>query len=104
VIQPDWWKDDIEGSLLFFRNVPIGETWQGMRKGGTVGIYIVMMALSWWIKAQKAKRDVEAWSTVNELLWVIQHLNQKTVPSTTVTKKRAHDEKGDSEGEGKQKR
>ena len=104
MIQPDWRKDDIEGSLVFFRDVPISENWQGMRKGGTAGIYIVVMALSWWIKAQKAKCDIEAWSTVDELLWVIQQLNQKTVSSTTVPKKRAHDEKGDGENEGQRKR
>ncbi|KIJ91185.1 hypothetical protein K443DRAFT_135548 [Laccaria amethystina LaAM-08-1] len=103
VIQPDWRKDDIEGSLMFFRDVPIGETWQGMRKGGTAGIYIVVMALSWWIKAQKGKRDVVAWSTIDDLLWVIQQLNQNTVSYITVPKKRAHDEKDGSEDEGQRK-
>jgi hypothetical protein len=104
VIQPDWRKDDIEGSLMFFRDVPIGETWQGMRKGGTAGIYIVVMALSWWIKAQKGKRDVVAWSTIDDLLWVIQQLNQNTVSYITVPKKRAHDEKDGGEDEGQRKR
>ena len=75
VLQPDWRKDD-EMSLVFFRDVLIGETWQGMRKGGMAGIYVIIMALSWWIKAQKAERDAEAWSTIDELSWVIQQLNQ----------------------------
>lgn len=88
---------------MFSRNVPIGETWQGMRKGGTAGIYIVVMALSWWIKAQKAKHDVEVWSTVDELTWVVQQLNRKMVSPITVPKKRAHDEKGNGEDEGQRK-
>lgn len=100
MIQPDWQKDGLEGSLVFFRNVPISEAWQGMRKGGTAGIYVVIVALSWWIKAQKAKCDIEAWSTVDELLWVMQQLNQKRVSLSTVRKKRAHDEKGDGEDKG----
>ena len=87
VLQPDWRKDDTEGSLSFFRDVLTGETWQGMKKGGMAGIYIVIMALSWWIQAQKAERDVLAWSTGDELLWVIEQLNQKMVSPITVPKK-----------------
>jgi len=87
VLQPDWRKDDTEGSLSFFRDVLTGETWQGMKKGGMAGIYIVIMALSWWIQAQKAERDVLAWSTVDEFLWVIEQLNQKMVSPITVPKK-----------------
>ena len=67
MLQPEWRKDSIEGSLIFCHDVPIGETWQGMRKGGTAGIYIIVMALSWWIKAQKAEHDVEAWSTITSM-------------------------------------
>lgn len=104
MLQPEWRKDSIEGSLIFCHDVPIGETWQGMRKGGTAGIYIIVMALSWWIKAQKAKRDVEAWSTVNELLWVIQQLNKKTVSPIIVPKKQVHDENGVGEDEAQRKR
>ena len=89
---------------MFSRDVPIGETWQGMRKGGTAGIYIVIMALSWWIKAQNAKHNVEAWSIVNELSWVIQQWIKKTVSPITVPNKRVHEEMGDGEGEAQRKR
>jgi len=75
-----------------------------MKKGGTAGIYIVVMALSWWIQAQKAEHDVLAWSTVDEFLWVIEQLNQKTVSPIMVPKKQARDENGNGEGESQQKR
>ena len=86
VIQPDWRKDEV-ATLIFFRDIPQGENWQGMRKGGTASIYVVIMALSWWIKAQQAEPDAEAWSTIDNVLWVIQQLNQKAVSPTLVPKK-----------------
>ena len=96
VIQPDWRKDEV-ATLVFFRNIPQGENWQGMRKGGTAGIYVVIMALSWWIKAQQAEPDAKAWSTFDNVLWVIQQLNQKAVSPTPVPKKRVCAEDGDGE-------
>ena len=104
VLQPDWQKDNTEGLLLFFHDVLTGKTWQGMKKGGTAGIYIVVMALSWWIQAQKAEHDVLAWSTVNKFLWVIEQLNQKMVSPITVPKKEVCDEKSNGEGKNQQKR
>ena len=103
VIQPDWCKDKV-ATLVFFRDIPQGENWQGMRKGGTASIYVVVMALSWWIKAQQAEPDAEAWSTINDVLWVIQQLNQKAVSPTLVPKKRAHAEDGDGEDKVQRRR
>ena len=96
MIQPDWCKDEV-ATLIFFRDIPQGENWQGMRKGGTASIYVVVMALSWRIKAQQAEPDAEAWSTIDDVLWVIQQLNQKAVSPTLVPKKRARAEDADGE-------
>lgn len=103
MIQPDWRKDEV-ATLIFFRDIPQGENWQGMRKGGTASIYVVVMALSWWIKAQQAEPDAEAWSTINNVLWVIQQLNQKAVSPTPVPKKRARAEDGDGEDKVQRRR
>ena len=60
--------------------------WQALRKGGTVGIYVVVVGLSWWIKTQ-AECDTNAWSTVEDILWVIQEMNQYTASLVPVPKK-----------------
>ena len=111
MLQPGWRKDDVRSlvTLVLFRDVPEGENWQGLRKGGTAGIYVVVMALSWWIKAQQTERDAEAWSSVDDLLWVLQQMNQTTVSCTTVSrtpapKKRARDEGGRDKGEAQRRK
>lgn len=45
-----------------------------MRKGGTAGIYVVLMGLSWWILAQNEACDATAWLIVDDLSWVIQQM------------------------------
>ncbi|KIM35207.1 hypothetical protein M413DRAFT_20789 [Hebeloma cylindrosporum] len=104
LLQPVWRKDDNTAtSLVLFRNIPMGETWQGLRKGGTAGIYVVVMGLSWWIKAQQTAYDANAWSAVDDLSWVIQQMNQHTA-SGVVSKKRALDEGGGDKGKDQQRK
>jgi len=106
MLQPSWQKDDIRSivTLVLFRDIPEGETWQGLRKGGTVGIYVVVMALSWWIKAQKTERDPEVWSSVGDILWVLERMNQMVVSHTPAPMKRARDEDRRGKAEGQQKK
>ena len=66
-IQPSW---RTEGDVLA-RVVLQAETWQVLRKGSTSGIYVVIIELSWWVKAQQDKCDTNAWVLVDDLLWVI---------------------------------
>jgi hypothetical protein len=60
------------------------------------------MGLSWWIKAQAVERDIDAWSAVDDISWVIGEMKQqaKQVPA-----KRAHDdaEEGEDEAQPKKK-
>jgi hypothetical protein len=106
MLQPGWRKDDIRSliTLVLFRDAPQGETWQGLRKGGTAGIYVVVMALSWWIKAQQIEHDINAWSAVDDLLWVLEQMNQTMVSHTPAPKKRAHDEDGEGKDEKEQRK
>ena len=85
-MQPSWRTDGDGVSPI--RETPCDETWQVLRKGGTSGIYVVIMGLSWWIKAQAVERDIDAWSAVDDISWVIEEMKQqaKQVPA-----KRAHD-------------
>ena len=66
--------------------VPEDETSQTLRKGGTSGIYIVIVGLSWWVKAQLAE-DMDAWTLVNDLAWVLQQLKESL--AVLIAQKRA---------------
>lgn len=94
-MQPSWRKN--EGSVALDRKTPRGETWQGLRKGGTAGIYVVVMSLSWWIKAQQVQRDSPVWMAIDDLSWVIQQMTLD-IPNP-VSSKRARDGEADDDDE-----
>ena len=95
-MQPSWRK---EGERLG-RDTPKNETWQGLRKGGTAGLYVVLVGLSWWIKAQHAQRDNDAWTAVDDLSWVFQQMKKAVVATTSVAAKRVREvEDGEENGE-----
>ena len=71
-MQPSWQRN--EANLPLFHDIPDGETWQTLRKGGKVGVYLVVTSLSWWIKAQHIECDVRVWSAVADLSWVLQQM------------------------------
>jgi hypothetical protein len=85
LLQPSW---RISEDLLV-RSAPQGESWDGLRKGGTTGIYIVVIGLSWWIKSQLTERDPIAWTTVDNVSWVIQQMMNNTTSPGLKTQKRA---------------
>ena len=52
--------------------MPENETWNLLKKGGSAGLYIVVMALSWWVATLKAESDdSQAWDIVNDVTWVL---------------------------------
>ena len=77
--------------------VPKGENWKMLRKGGTSGMYVVVVGLSWWIKIQHTWRDSGAWALVNDLSWVIQQMKIDMGSILLSAQKRAHE--GDAEDE-----
>ena len=74
---------------MLIRSAPQGESWEGLRKGGTAGIYVVIMGLSWWIKLQLMERDPHAWTAVDDVAWVIQQMTIGASGSTMKTRKRS---------------
>ena len=80
-MQLSWHKNNMDACFPLFRNVPNGETWQSLRKGGTVETYVVVVSLLWWVKAQSIECDVNAWSVVNNLVWVIQQMKRDLRPA-----------------------
>ena len=73
-LQPTWHTNDSETSFSLSCDIPIDETWQGLRKGGTAGIYVVVMGISWGVKHDK--HDDKVWSVINDLQWVIQQMKK----------------------------
>ena len=95
-MQPSWRLfRGPDGPLNLVREAPKSETWQGLKKGGTAGMYTVVMALSWWIKAQRNKPDPNAWAAVNDISWVIRQLSEDHDLSTL--QKRRHDGEEDND-------
>jgi hypothetical protein len=90
-LQPSW---RAQGDGFLGCNVPRGENWPLLRKGGTAGIYTVVIGLSWWIKAQAMQRDADSWIIVNDLTWVIQQM-YVTGSSSSARPKRDREEDGD---------
>ena len=71
-MQPSWRLfQEPDCPLDLIRETPETKTWQGLKKGGIAGIYIAVMGLSWWIKAQRNKLDPNAWAAVDNLSWVV---------------------------------
>lgn len=94
-MQPSWRTN--EGSVALDRKTPRGETWQALRKGGMAGIYVVVMSLSWWIKAQQVQHDDSVWMAVDDLSWVIQRMTLD-LPNP-VSSKRVRDGDADDDEE-----
>jgi len=97
-MQPSWRASGPEAILSPLRDVPTSKMWQAIRKGGTAGVYTVMMGLSWWIMAQHIERDANAWSIIDDLTWVIQQM-KKDMPLPPPTQKRAHEGEDEDEGQ-----
>ena len=100
-MQPPWRLfRGVEGPLDLVRETLESETWQGLNKGGTAGLYTVVMGLSWWIKAQRNKSDPIAWAAVDDISWVIKQLSN--VPSSSTLQKRSRDPQDDGEDDNDQ--
>lgn len=90
-LQPSW-RD--QGEDILSRDMPTGENWSLLKKGGKAGIYTVVMGLSWWIKAQATKPDAESWNIVKDLTWVL-HQMYTTGSNNQGLAKRARNEDAD---------
>ncbi|PPR03008.1 hypothetical protein CVT24_012321 [Panaeolus cyanescens] len=76
-LQPSWRSaksaDRVEDILR--NNTKLDrESWISVLKGGNNGMYVVVMALSWWIRSDPSSNDV--WAFVNDVHWVIQRVTQ----------------------------
>ena len=70
-IQPVW-RHIAEGPLS--RAEPQGDdNWTTLAKGSTSGIYVVVMALSWWLRAlDPVNTTSDVWVNVGDVNWALQ--------------------------------
>ena len=95
-LQPGWRLAD-DGAFNY--EVPNNEDWRVLHKGGSAGLYIVVVALSWWVRALTPDSpSFHAWTAVHDVQWVI---NQITKKLTSARKKRQLE---DSDESGKAKK
>ena len=101
-MQPAWrveHADEETGQLS--RDTPAEETWQSLKKGGTAGIYVVIVALSWWAGASNLERDEALWVIVDDLSWILQQI---TMAMSPLSNKRTRDSDENDESGGKRKK
>lgn len=90
-IQPAWRIAD-DGSFNY--DAPMDEDWSVLNKGGRAGLYTVVVALSWWIRALTPEiTQFRAWGAVRDVQWVI---DQITMKFAAPRKKRRCDDSGPS--------
>ena len=71
-IQPTW---HILPGGQYSRVVPDNETWASLWKGGSAGLFVIVMALSWWVWAAEDVVDqLDLCSILGDLQWVIQQV------------------------------
>lgn len=86
LMQPEWRRRDQD--LLLNRDVPSGETWEILARGGSNGFFLVVICLSWWFQGfQSTEPTDEFWSSVNDVTWVLNEMT-KALPSVSVGQKR----------------
>jgi len=88
-IQPKWRLAD-DSSFVY--STPAGEDWRFLHKGGSAGLYIVVVALSWWVKILTLEDPhIRVWTAVRDVTWVIDQIYKK-VKTASSRKKRGHEE------------
>ena len=74
------WRLADDGSFNY--EMPKDEDWRVLRKGGSAGLYIVVVALSWWIRALTPDNlSFCAWTAVHDVHWVIDQILKTLLPA-----------------------
>ena len=88
-IQPTWRLSD---NASFVYEAPPDEDWRLLHKGGSAGLYTVVVALSWWIRALPLHLPcLRAWSAVRDVQWVIDQIYDMVLHTTKGIKRGRED-------------
>lgn len=81
----EWWKASQPNWRIlpdgsYCRDVPDTETWSTLQKGGTAGFFVVIMALSWWVRGiHQLNNESVIWKIMDDLRWVLQQIREKKI-------------------------
>ncbi|KIL53788.1 hypothetical protein M378DRAFT_93542 [Amanita muscaria Koide BX008] len=80
VKMPPAWR---EGELLV-KTLPTDVDWEPILRGGSNGLSIVVMALSWWVHAMGStnQHDLELSAAINDVTWVLSKLVVMLLPAS----------------------
>lgn len=71
-IQPSW---RLANDSSFNYKAPKDEDWRVLHKGGSAGLYTVVVVLLWWIRSLGPKSlSFRAWTAVRDVHWVIEEI------------------------------
>lgn len=78
-LQPDWRVKD-DGSFSY--EAPKDEDWGVLHKGGKAGLFMVVVALSWWVRAliPNDPGSFRVWTAVRDVQWVMDQISAKFKP------------------------
>lgn len=63
-----------------------------LNKGGSAGLYVVVMALSWWIdNLTTDSNSLQAWAIVDDLAWVFSMVMPTVGPAISSSKRSSPD-------------
>jgi hypothetical protein len=88
-MQPSW---RLAADSSFIYTMPADEEWCLLHKGGSAGLYTVIVALSWWIRVlPQADSSIRAWTAVHDVCWVINQISKKIMPASQGNKRGCKD-------------
>jgi hypothetical protein len=99
-MQPEW-RSGSDGMLI--RETPPDENWLALKKGGSAGIFFVIVSLSWWVMAQSKEADhrLDAWAAVADILWWFREMRSMALSPSGRAKWAHEDEEEESHGRKK---
>ena len=83
-IQPDWRGDD---AWPLSQAVPNAAEWSTLTHRGAHGLFLVMMALSWWVRKIVPDEDRELSIAIGDVYWVMKEIIKTISPTTTGVKR-----------------
>src|SRR5882757_275973 len=79
-MQPSW-----RGCESLVRVVPADADWEPILRRGSNGLFLVIMALSWWINSTKGDLDMELRGAIEDVKWVFSELVAATSAANSET-------------------
>ena len=94
-MQPAW-----RGGESLVKTLPAEEDWEPITHGGANGLFMVILALSWWVSAigPDSHHPLELSVAINDAMWVLSEIIKVLSAKVEIGKKHALEETNQQEG------